>query len=208
MKKFFSNRRDLLLGFAFFMLVFFVFHEIYKYKLDSLTMQLLGLSISAMVSILTMSTILASQTEQAKKKEFSTQLFIKKIALYENFLEAIFKSDDDNVITKDEISDIENLTGVAALVAGKELVAVLSQFMVQLKNYGVMYERSLNPKQREHFVEHMKESKAADFLFKRHIGAKKAEYGSDPSAWFVSVDIQQALEAVRVINENVIASQM
>lgn len=67
--------------------------------------------------------------------------------------------DDDSLINRQEISDIENCIGGCSLVASEELVGLLSQFMYQLKVYGVVYRRNMTDEQRTHFGEFVEQEK-------------------------------------------------
>ena len=205
-----SENRSILivgLGVIFFLIAFLTFHIIYKYRVatDSLAQQLIGMGISAIVSLVTMNIIITMQKEKDIQKEFFATLFEKKIEIYEKYLEFIFRMDDDNLIEQREIQEVENQTGVIALVAGKELVSVLSQFVVQLKVYGIIYERSMTDKQREHFKVYMIENKNLGMKFKESHAKfdKNDKFGI--AGYFVSVDdvVQAIREDLSVVSGDV-----
>lgn len=116
--------------------------------------------LGATITVTVMTILMRLQVQHEKEKEFSARLFDKKVELYGALLETIFRVDDDNVISKQEIQDIENKIGNTCLVAGEKLVSIFSQFMYQLKVYGVVYLRSMNDAQLEHFARFVESEKA------------------------------------------------
>ena len=207
MIKLFTGKLSIILSIVFLTVVFLAVREICKYSADPLVMQLICVTISVVVSVVTMSTILGNQAEQEKKKEFSAHLFEQKIAIYEKFLDAIFRSDDDNVVTREEIAEIENITGVIALVADEELVRVLSIFMVQLKSYGVIYERSMTVSQRESFCIYIEKNKNEnDFIIKRHKLKSNQNTKGNTQDYFISIDdvVQAMRDDLSVVHGEVL----
>jgi hypothetical protein len=99
-----------------------------------------------------MSIVIKIQSSQEKEKEFASHLFERKIAIYQELLQILFKADDDNILSDAEIQDIENKIGEAAIVAHARLVSCFSQFMMQLKIYGCLYPRSMSAGQRMHYI--------------------------------------------------------
>lgn len=91
------------------------------------------------------------QMQSEERKDFKTMLFDKKLELYREFLGLVFKMDDDNMISREEVQEVENKVGELALVAGNDLVNVCAIFIVQLKSYGVLYTRSMVQKQIENY---------------------------------------------------------
>ncbi|HRE57848.1 MAG TPA: hypothetical protein PLW09_08490 [Candidatus Kapabacteria bacterium] len=89
--------------------------------------------------------------QSEERKEFKTMLFDKKLDLYIQFLEMIFQMDDDNLISEDEVMKVENKVGELDLVASEDLIRVCAKFIIQLKAYGVLYTRSMTPKQVESY---------------------------------------------------------
>lgn len=137
---------------AFIVIVFVVFQTL----LDSTTMPnfAINVMISVLGSVITialMLILLQFQMRSEQEKDFRGRLFERKLDLYREFLVLVFSLDDDNLITKDEIQEVENKVGEISLVASGELVQVCAKVVVQLKSYGVLYERSMTEKQRAHF---------------------------------------------------------
>ena len=90
------------------------------------------------------------------------------------------------------------------MVAGKELVGVLSQFMVQLKIYGVIFERSMDGAQRRHFIDFINANKDMGFEFKQH-HLKNNSGMHHSAAYFVSIDdvVQAMREDLSVVEGDV-----
>lgn len=133
--------------FAFFNTKSFVIPEIFSAILGSV------------ITVTIMAVMLKMQAKQDKEKEFLSQLFDKKLTSYQKILQLIFSADDDGIISKQEIQDIENLAGEICLLARRETVEVFAQFIYQLKVYGVIYFRNLTKKQMDDFRSFIKEEK-------------------------------------------------
>lgn len=150
-----TSRRDkmlIVLLLAFIVIVFVVFQTL----LDSTTLPnfAINVMISVLGSVITialMLILLQFQMRSEQEKDFRGRLFEKKLDLYREFLVLIFSLDDDNLITKDEIQDVENKVGEISLVASANLIGICAKVVVQLKSYGVLYERSMTDIQRDHF---------------------------------------------------------
>lgn len=150
-----TNRRDrtlIVMLLAFIVIVFVVFQTL----LDSTTMPnfAINVMISVLGSVITialMLILLQFQMRSEQEKDFRGRLFERKLDLYRELLVLVFSVDDDNLISKDEIQEIENKVGEISLVASAELIQVCAKVVVQLKSYGVLYARSMTEKQLEHF---------------------------------------------------------
>ncbi len=127
---------------------------------SDLAFELMAAVMGSIVTVAAMAIMMKVQIQQDKEREFSTQLFEKKIDIYERLLQLIFTMDDDGTIQREEIQAIENHIGSAALVANRDLVSSFAQFLYQLKVYGVMYFRNMTPKQLEHFKAFVTEEQA------------------------------------------------
>ena len=118
-----------------------------------LVFELFAAVMGSVITVCTMALIMRSQMKQETNKEFASRIFDKKLHIYQELLAQVFAIDDDRVILEDEIQTFENQIGVACLVANKQLVSKLAQYMYQLKVYGVMYFRSMNDMQLAAFSE-------------------------------------------------------
>ena len=109
--------------------------------------ELMNAILGALVTVAAMAAMLNMQSRTDKEREASTKIFEYKVDLYAKLIEDIFMCDDDNIISQQEIQNIENKVGVCCLVANDHLVSIFSQFVYQLKTYGVMYYRSMTEEQ-------------------------------------------------------------
>ncbi len=126
-------------------------------------------TLGALITASAMTILMKLQSQHEQHKEFASRLFDKKIELYSRLIDTIFEMDDDKIITRQEINNVENRIGGCSLVASEELVGLLSQFMYQLKVYGVVYRRNMTEEQRTHFrgfieLEKQKQDPARSFL--------------------------------------------
>lgn len=137
---------------AFIIIVFVVFQTLLDNTnlsnfASNVTISVLG----SVITITLMLFLLQFQMRSEQEKDFRGRLFERKLDLYREFLVLIFSLDDDNVISKDEIQEVENKVGELSLVASSDLIRVCATVVVQLKSYGVLYSRSMTEKQLEHY---------------------------------------------------------
>ena len=162
--------------------------------------QYLAALIGSIVTVSMLAVLIRIQTQYDIMRESATRLFEQKLAIYRDLIEKLFKSDDDNIISKDEIQDIENSIGIACLVASEDLVSLCSQFIYQLKTYAVVFFRSMTNTQIDHFfhlIESGKKEESAEksflanskFLLKEPVTRDNANY------YFVSLD--ELIQAMR-----------
>jgi hypothetical protein len=150
------DRQLIIILLAFIVIVFVVFQTL----LDNVTLPnfAINVTISVLGSVITialMLILLQFQMRSEQEKDFRGRLFERKLDLYREFLVLVFALDDDNIITKDEIQDVENKVGELSLVASANLIQTCATFVVQLKSYGVLYTRSMTQKQMDHYVRHI-----------------------------------------------------
>jgi len=116
-----------------------------------LVYELFAAVVGSIITVIAMALIMRNQIDQEKNKEFASSIFERKLSIYQDLLEIVFSIDDDKIIEDAEIHALENQIGIACLVADKKLVSILSQYIYQLKVYGVLYFRSLNDVQLAEF---------------------------------------------------------
>ena len=102
--------------------------------------------LGSVITVSAMIVMIKIQSQQEKEKEFSSRLFEQKLSIYQKLVDTLFKTDDDNLLTKSEIQEIENQIGAACLLSSIETVSIFSQFLFQLKVYGVLYWRNMETK--------------------------------------------------------------
>jgi len=181
----------IILSILFTVSVFALLHEMFNRNINNFTNEILAAVLGSIIIVASMAIMLRIEARQEREKEFSGTLFQHKIQIYEKLLKAIFEADDDNVITKGEVQKIENLVGMACMVANEDLVSRLSQFIYQFKVYGVMYFRSMTTTQKEHFIalieqEVKKEEEVSVLAFEKH--ALEVDVRKNPEAYFLSLD--------------------
>ena len=152
-----SKQKDslIVLYAAIFAIFAFLFlHLFFKQGVSDFTIEILAATLGASFTVAAMMVVMKIQSRHEREGEFEKRLFDKKITMYQTILELVFRMDDDNIIEKEEIEEVENKIGEAAMVASSNLVSVFSQFIVQLKMYGTLYPRSMTKKQIVHFVDY------------------------------------------------------
>ena len=177
-------------------------------KRSPLVFELFAAVMGSIVTVAAMAVMMKAQHRKDTEKEYASRIFEKKLEIYQQLLHYIFAVDDDNVIDNDEIHKVENQIGIACLVANTDLVSIMSQYMYQLKVYGVLYFRSLTDTQLESFREFaetekpktLEESKLANSKHKLHVpvAGNEVEY-------FLSLDefIQGIRDDLDIIEGNV-----
>jgi len=181
----------IMLAIIFSSSAFILLHEFFSRDINNFTLEILSAVLGSVIVVTSMVIMLRLQTKQDKEREFSIALFERKLQIYEKLLDTIFKADDDNIISKDEVQDIENQIGVACLVANEDLVSMFAQFIYQFKVYGVLYFRSLTKAQCKHFTKFVENEIIKERFFSRLAFNKqdcKVDPQMDPEAYFLSLD--------------------
>lgn len=149
----------ILLSIVFAASGFIFLHEYYSKEISDFSVEIMAAVIGTIFTVSAMAILMRMEAAQEKEKEFAKDIFTKKIQLYENLITAIFEMDDNDTIEKDEVTDIENKIGIACLVAGENLVSVLSQFIIQLKLFGrISKEIMRKDNYVEQFIAHFQEN--------------------------------------------------
>jgi len=189
---------------AIFAIFAFLFlHLFFKQGVNDFTIEILAATLGASFTIAAMMVVMKIQTRHEREGEFAKRLFDKKIDMYQTILEVIFKMDDDNIIDKDEIEEVENKIGEAAMVASADLVSVFSQFIIQLKIYGTLYPRSMTKRQIVHFVKYFK--KHDEYLAVIYKDVKTPLEEETFDEYFVSLDnvVQSIREDLSVVEGDI-----
>jgi hypothetical protein len=201
MKKFSFNELLVILlaiGLCVFGIVFL--EEIYNSKIGGLSQEIFSAVLASIFTVAAMTIVIKLQSKQEKEKEFASKVFEKKLEIYQELLQILFKADDDNLLEDGEIQQIENKIGEASIVANARLVSCFSQFMIQVKIYGCLYPRSMNGKQREHFINLIRTNGLISETKKRHVTDIR-----DFEKTFVTIDdlIQGIREDLDVVEGNI-----
>lgn len=202
----------IILSIVFSFSAFLMLHAFFDKNINNFTIEILAAVLGSIVVVASTAIILRFQAEQDKEKIYSTSLFERKLQIYEALLMTIFKADDDNRVSREEVLDVENQVGLACLVANADLVSVLSQFIYQFKVYGVLYPRSMNEDQIAHYADfvrielgkEMSDTKLAFSKFR----AKKLhgnESGEIVNTYFVTLDdlIQEIRKDLSVVEGDI-----
>lgn len=177
-------------------------------KASPLVFELFAAVMGSIVTVAAMALMMKAQSQQDKEKEFAARIFEKKLELYQELLNTIFKLDDDDLIEKQEVQEVENQIGVACLVANVDLVSLFAQYLYQLKIYGVLYFRSMTPRQLDNFREFAIKEKKKSLVNSKLANAKhliKAPIEGNEVDYFVSLDefIQGIRDDLAIVEGNV-----
>ncbi len=146
--------------------VLVLLRNLYSYDLSTLGSEILASVVGAMIIVVVTIVVVGFQNTREQEREHKNMLFDKKLEVYRDFLQTIFKADDDNMLSNKEVQDIENKVGVMCLFASKQLVAQFSQFVYQLKTYGVLYFRSMQydktDTRKKHFYDEVTAARGRD----------------------------------------------
>jgi len=140
---------------------------------SAFSFELLAAILGSIITVASMAVMIRLQAKLEKESDYNRQLFDRKLTLYQDLTYTIFKMDDDNIIDHHEVMDVENKIGVACLVAHTDLVSTFSQFVYQLKTYGVVYLRSMNESQIEHFQQFVKAQQKKTNIHDSYLSRKK-----------------------------------
>ncbi|SMF35614.1 hypothetical protein SAMN02745866_02260 [Alteromonadaceae bacterium Bs31] len=173
-----------------------------------LVFELFAAVMGSIITVAAMALIMKTQIKQETHKEYASRIFEKKLEIYQSLLEALFSIDDDAVMEDKEIHRVENLIGLACLVANKCMVSTMAQYMYQLKVYGVLYFRSMSPAQLEAFSQFINDEKGKPFELSKLATSKHAitqETKENEILYFVSLDefIQAMREDLAIIDGDV-----
>lgn len=157
-----SQRLLLLAIIVFIALSYLLFDKLFAIQLPPYGQNLVAALLGTVITVALMMLLMQYQMRSEQEKEYNAILFEKKMSIYKAFLSAVFEMDDDNIIDRNEVQNLENQLADVALVGGQDLVEVCTTFILQLKNYGVLYTRSLTKKQIEHYEQRF--GSAKDFV--------------------------------------------
>jgi hypothetical protein len=140
-------------GAAFCGAGFLLLHEGLAGEVHTLAHELFAAALATIFTTVALNILMRSQAREDREKEFYGHVFQVKLRMFEQLLTLVFAMDDDEVITEQEIREVENHGGAIALIAGEAMVATMAQFMHQLKLYGRLYFRDLDDEQKRMFFE-------------------------------------------------------
>lgn len=162
---------------------YFLLDLFFEYKGADLSIEVLAAVLGAALTVIAMALLIGLQTRAETKKAFQALMYEKKLAIYQDLVDYIFKMDDDKVRTEEEVRELENRVGLACLVAEEHLIRVLGFFVWQLKIYGCIFFKRLAEEHRQDYLRQYND------IFKTQIPMNKL------ADHFISID--EILKAIR-----------
>jgi hypothetical protein len=127
---------------------YFLLDLFFEFKGADLSIEVIAAILGAALTVVAMALLIGLQTRAETKKEFQALMYSKKLAIYQDLVDFIFKMDDDKIRTEVEVGELENRVGLACLVAEDKLIRVLGLFAWQLKIFGCIFFKRLS---KEHY---------------------------------------------------------
>ncbi len=109
-------------------------HVLFASNVNELTIELLAAIIAVVLVVASVGVTIHFQVRSETEREYRVELFRQKLKLYEDTLACIAKSDDDGVIADHEIEDMRNYARMTALVAGRDLMESLANFITSVES--------------------------------------------------------------------------
>lgn len=111
-------------------------HVLFSSNVNDLTVELLAAIIAVVLVVASVGVTIHFQARFETEREYRVELFRQKIELYRATLDCITQADDDNVIDDHELEQIRNFSRITSLVAGRNLVDSLADFVTSVEQSG------------------------------------------------------------------------
>ena len=121
---------------ALLVAVVFLFHVLFGRNISDLTVEIMAAILGVVLVVASVGVTIHFQHEAEKRRQFQFQVFQTKLKLYQELLDCIMKSDDDNTIDKNELAEMRNQASVVALVASADLLTALAAFIERVSQEG------------------------------------------------------------------------
>ena len=108
-------------------------HVMFSRSLTDLAIELMAAALAVVLVVASVGVTIHFQSKAETERQYRVCLFENKMNVYTKFLEVTAKSDDDDKIERQEIAEIRNQARVAAMLAKKELVVCLADFVANLE---------------------------------------------------------------------------
>ena len=108
-------------------------HVMFSQSLTDLAIELMAAALAVVLVVASVGVTIHFQSKAETERQYRVCLFENKMKEYTKFLEITAKSDDDDKIERQEIAEIRNQARVAAMLAKKELVVCLADFVANLE---------------------------------------------------------------------------
>lgn len=108
-------------------------HVMFSRSLTDLAIELMAAALAVVLVVASVGVTIHFQSKAETERQYRVCLFENKMKVYTRFLEITAKSDDDDKIEKQEIAEIRNHARVAAMLAERQLVVRLADFVANLE---------------------------------------------------------------------------
>ena len=108
-------------------------HVMFSQSLTDLAIELMAAALAVVLVVASVGVTIHFQSKAETERQYRVCLFENKMKVYTKFLEITAKSDDDDKIEDHEVDKIRNQARVAAMLANKDLVVCLADFVANLE---------------------------------------------------------------------------
>ena len=108
-------------------------HVMFSRSLTDLAIELMAAALAVVLVVASVGVTIHFQSKAETERQYRVCLFENKMKEYTKFLEVTAKSDDDDKIDDQEVDEIRNQARVAAMLAERELVVCLADFVANLE---------------------------------------------------------------------------
>ena len=108
-------------------------HVMFSRSLTDLAIELMAAALAVVLVVASVGVTIHFQSKAETERQYRVCLFENKMKVYTKFLEVTAKSDDDDKIEKNEVGEIRNQARVAAMLAERDLVVCLADFVANLE---------------------------------------------------------------------------
>ncbi len=136
----------IVLIFALVVVTSFLLHVLFSQSLTGLAVELLAAALAVVLVVASVGVTIHFQSKAETERQYRVCLFENKMKEYTKLLEITAKSDDDDKVDDQEIDAIRNQAQVAVMLAEKDLVVCLSEFIVNLETTRKLYAENLEGK--------------------------------------------------------------
>ena len=108
-------------------------HVMFSRSLTNLAIELMAAALAVVLVVASVAVTIHFQSKAETERQYRVCLFENKMEVYTKFLEITAKSDDDDKIENHEVDEIRNQARVTAMLAERELVVCLADFVANLE---------------------------------------------------------------------------
>ena len=108
-------------------------HVMFSQSLTDLAIELMAAALAVVLVVASVGVTIHFQSKAETERQYRVCLFENKMKAYTQFLKITAKSDDDDKIENQEVDEIRNQARVAAMLAERELVVCLADFVANLE---------------------------------------------------------------------------